>query len=729
MIKIKMKNYFRKLALILSITVIIISCDRDINIDTPEEMLSVSDPDQFSLFLNPQYGFSAVQYKVVAATEAVGESGGYNLLVQNNGETILKTSGSWSSSGGQDALSVNNVSYDIKVKQTGGIKITLQSSSANTYLYLLDAAGNILMEDDDSGDGTNSLIDQPDQIWNSQKIADAYYSVIDPADERLTLNAWKTKNGFGSGTGTELTVAFRDTKDLGYGRMMYVRQNPDNSLAMYVENYQFAGVDGLQYGRLNLDALINSDQRHHFGSNAIEWSPPEGGGAMFAKFYTFKADTNDASVDEARISTVDLDGRGNKAMPGVCIVCHGGDNHAMEDNGEFSNAGNTHSKLQILEPDTFDFAELAGFTRADQEATIKQINEMILSTYPTVQVEGEWNSAFAIELVEGWYGGSGLPEAEFDGEYVPVGWRPDPDTGSPPAGADELFLKVVKPSCLVCHSKRGTDLRADINFSTYNDFIAYAEKIEEYVYEAGIMPLALLPYNNFWNSTNPYQPELLATHLPDFSHANADGSIDPPGKPVASPGPDRVVNGAITLSAEASLFYQSVSWEILSQPSATSNGIIDNTTALRPTFTADEDGDYEIQLTVSNDQNVTASEIVIVTIDSTAPVTRDLTFENDIKPIIQGVALPVTSCITCHTDDPLVATAVPGIPVLYTDSAELYHHVLERVNLKYIERSRFLQKPTGHHHFGGLQPGYDITGDSTHFNTVLNWISEGAREQ
>lgn len=724
--EIKMKKYFRKLIFISSIVMLSVSCDRDINIDIPEETLSVSEPDQFSLFLNPQYGVSAVQYKVVAATDTVGESGVYNLLVQNNGETILNTSGSWGNSGGQDALSVNNVSYNVKVKQTGGIKISLQSSTANTYLYLLDSAGNILIEDNDSGEGTNSFINQPDQIWNSQKIADAYYSAIDPADERLTLNAWKAKNGFGSGTGTELTVAFRDTKDLGYGRMMYVRQNPDNSLAVYVENYQFAGIDGLEYGLLNLDALVNSDQRHHFGSNAIEWSPPEGGGAMFAKFYTFKADPNDASVDEVRLSTVDLDGRGNKAMPGVCIVCHGGNNHAMEDNGEFSNAGNTDSKLQILEPDTFDFAELAGLTRTDQEATIKQINEMILSTYPAVQVAGEWSSAFAIELVEGWYGGSGLPSTEFDGEYVPVGWRPDIDTGNPPAGADELFLKVVKPSCLVCHSKRGTDLRADINFSTYNDFISYADKIEEYVYEAGIMPLALLPYNNFWNSSNPYQPELLAAHLPDFSHANTDGSIDRPGKVVANPGPDRVVNGAITLSAEASLFYQSVRWDILSQPSATSNGAIDNATALRPTFTADEDGEYQIQLTVVNDKSESASETVVITLDSAAPVTRNLTFENDIKPIIQGVALPVTSCITCHTDD--VTTAVPGIPVLYIDSAELYHHVLERVNLKYIERSRFLQKPTGHHHFGGLQPGYDITGDSTHFNTVLNWISEGARE-
>ena len=719
----------KKIFSLLVLTVFLFSCDRDVNIETGgNDEVAVSDPNEFALFLNPQYSMSSRQYKVVAATSTTGESGVFQLSVSNDNQEILNTSGSWSSSGGKDASSVNNESFSFTLPDAGALRISLTSTTANSYLYLTDANGNILYEDDDSGEGNHALIDLPEKVWDSRVIADAYYQAIDPADERLTLNAWKIKNGFGSGSGTEITVAFRDTKDLGYGRKMYFRQNDDNSLAVYVENYQFAGVDGLQYGLLNLDALVNSDQRHHFGSNAIEWSPGPGGGEMFAKFYTFEADPNNAAADEVRVSTVDLDGRGEKAMPVVCIVCHGGDNHAMESDGSFSNAGNTSAKLQILEPDTFDFADLPGLTRADQEAAIKQINEMILATYPTVQVPGEWYSDFAIELVEGWYGGNGLPDDEFNGEFVPAGWQPDPDTGSPPAGADELFLKVVKPSCLVCHSKRGTDLRSDISFASYNDFISYAVTIEDYVYERGLMPLALLPYNNFWNSTNPSQPELLAAHLPGFSHANADGSIDKPGKPISKPGPARIVNGPITLNAEASLFYQTVSWQVLSQPSANSNAVIDKSSALRPTFSADEDGDYIIELTVSNDQSESSSVTQTITLDSTAPVTRDLTFDNDIKPIIQGVATPVTTCITCHTDDPLVVTAVPGIPVLYTDGPELYHHVLERVNLKHIERSRFLQKPTGHHHFGGLQPGYDITSDSTHFNTVLNWISEGAAE-
>ena len=715
------------------------ACDRDVGIESADDTVLVSEPDEFSLFLNPQYSLSGVEYKVIATTNTVGETGAYELVVNNGNEELLRENSSWNISTGQDTDPVNHTGhvYSFKLKQTGAVRISLESSSADSYLYLLDENNNVLLQTDNGGSANNALIDLPERIWNSQVLADAYYEQIDPLNERLTLNAWKTKNGFGSGTGVEYQLSFRDTKDLGYGRKMYFRQNDDSSIAVYVENYQFAGVDGLQYGLLNLEALVNNDQRHHFGSNAIEWSPPEGGGEMFAKFYTFKADPEDASADEVRISVVDLDGRGDKAMPGVCIVCHGGDDHALEDDGTFSNAGNTHSKLHMLEPDTFDFSEQPGLTRADQESILKNINEIILSTYPAVQVAGEWDSAFSIEMAEGWYGGTGLPDSEFDGEYVPLGWRPDADTGNPPAGADELFLKVVKPSCLACHSKRGSDLRSDISFSSYDDFISYADTIEEYVYERGLMPLALLPYNNFWNSSNPSQPELLASHLQGFSHANADGSIDRPGKPVSKPGSDRRVNGDITLTAEASVFFETVNWQVLSTPSLLSVYSFDTNTSpikltsndLRPTFSADEDGEYVIQLTVTNDQGESDSASLIITLDSTLPLTRSLTFETDIKPIIQGTMAPLTSCITCHTDDPLVLTAISGIPVLYTDGPELYHHVLERVNLKNVERSRFLKKPTGDHHFGGLQLGYDTAGDSTHFNTVLNWIIEGAREQ
>src|SRR5438876_12593 len=64
--------------------------------------------------------------------------------------------------------------------------------------------------------------------------AEAYYRAIDPANARDTLAKWKALNGFGTGTGTEVNVVFGDRRDLGYGRDMHARQNPDGTLAFYV---------------------------------------------------------------------------------------------------------------------------------------------------------------------------------------------------------------------------------------------------------------------------------------------------------------------------------------------------------------------------------------------------------------------------------------------------------------------------------------------------------------
>src|SRR5690349_7651421 len=64
---------------------------------------------------------------------------------------------------------------------------------------------------------------------DSPEYAEAYYRAIDPNNERDTLAKWKAKNGFETGSGNEVNVVFGDMRDLGYGRRMYARQNPDGT--------------------------------------------------------------------------------------------------------------------------------------------------------------------------------------------------------------------------------------------------------------------------------------------------------------------------------------------------------------------------------------------------------------------------------------------------------------------------------------------------------------------
>ena len=125
----------------------------------------------------------------------------------------------------------------------------------------------------------------------SDDFANAYYRAIDPNSERDTLAKWKAKNGFETGTGQEITVVFGDTRDLGYGRRMNARRNPDGTLAFYVENYLVRTGADYAYSNLNLEAAIVRDTSRFIGVNAIEFSPGPNGGAPFAKWYNFSSTT------------------------------------------------------------------------------------------------------------------------------------------------------------------------------------------------------------------------------------------------------------------------------------------------------------------------------------------------------------------------------------------------------------------------------------------------------
>ena len=160
---------------------------------------------------------------------------------------------------------------------------------------------------------------------DTDAFAQAYYAAVDPNSERNTLAAWKSKNQFGMG-GQEFVAVFRDVRDLGYGRRMTGRRNADGSIAFFVENYNVNSVPG-GYSQVNVEAAVVRDPKWHVGTNAIEWSPaqctaadpPDCAAAVkFAKYFNFDPNTGQ------RQNALDLDGRGQKAMPGICISCHGG---------------------------------------------------------------------------------------------------------------------------------------------------------------------------------------------------------------------------------------------------------------------------------------------------------------------------------------------------------------------------------------------------------------------
>jgi mono/diheme cytochrome c family protein/cytochrome c553 len=582
---------------------------------------------------------------------------------------------------------------------------------------------------------------------NTAAYTNAYYAALDPLNERATLEGFKAKNGFGSGTGEEVTFVFGDVRDLGYGRRMNVRRNPNGSIAFFVENYLALPGAEYAYSPLNLDAAVVRDTRWLVGINAIEFGPGPNGGSAFPRWYNYQADTLQ------RATFVDLDGRGGKAMPGPCISCHGGRGDALTpadstgkslfnlvQNAPSGQRGDVTGRLHPFEADAFEFSSRPGFTRAEQEAAIKKVNQWILCTYPLPApstapedqcrrpaTESEWQGT-AAAFIKAAYGGDGLPSATFNDTFVPESWVVN--------GQTSLYRNVIAPACRTCHMMRGTGGNANIDFTDFNNFKAYADRVKYHVFERGNMPLAKIVYDAFWST--PSRPEALARFLESQGlsvRRDASGVVQRPGNPVAVVGPDRLLPlGATVLSASQSLYATGYNWTLVAGPAG--GATLTGAATATPTFTASAEGTYTLRLVATNGTLQSApATLTVVVKASLSPAPSAIRFA-DIKAVLQG-----GQCVNCHSP----TGALPRPPVFYTntdrnadgiagdatDDAWFYAEIRSRINFTDVVSSALLRKPSGNHHGGLLQTGFDTSvapGNAArdNYDLFVNWIAAGA---
>ena len=581
---------------------------------------------------------------------------------------------------------------------------------------------------------------------NSLAYATAYYQAIDPGNERDTLARFKAKNGFGiTGPGiVEESVIIGDQRDLGYGRKMTGRQNADGTLAFVVENYLVGGYG--PYSPFNLQAAILGEDKWHLGTNGIEFSPGPGGTVKFVKFYTFDP------VTGARLNMANLDGRGDKAMPTICANCHGGRGDPLTPSGLFPKAMNSASgargdmaaQLHPFEATSFDFSTLPGFTRAALEGKMKTLNKMVLcsfslpfgTTKPTGFAEddcrrvanpNEYQGAESV-LVKTMYGGHGLPNvvSEVQDTYVPESWQTN--------GQSSLYLNTVAQSCRVCHGLRGTGNQSDISFNDFPAFSQYSDRIKAHVIDRGNMPLAKLIYDKYWST--PSINGTMANFLQTQGYSDA---AQKPGRPIADPGPHRVINSAnASLSAAMSLFSTTYLWEVKA-----GSATIANPTSPQATLTTTGgNGSYTVQLTTGNGTQTSTPTLLTIKVDTGLGWSPEALRFADIKNILQNGA---GGCTTCHVSSRNPATDSQTPPIFYDDFDRagtgdpndatnrqwLYKEVLGRVNLTDYAASALLRKPSGNHHSGNQRAGFNTSlspGDSgrVDYDKIQAWILNGA---
>jgi hypothetical protein len=319
-----------------------------------------------------------------------------------------------------------------------------------------------------SSDGLIAAVNGARAPLDTSASAHAYYDTIDPTHVKGNLTDWLTQNGFNpnvSGWAADAHAVYTNNFDLGFGRDMYLKFGAcDNGAASLPLQQRIGKCDVATVVVNYASDQAAANRVNPIVAVAMEYSAVPGTGARFVKFYTFAPDTRTGAFQ--RVTSVDLDHRGQQSMPQACVVCHGGTPGTVTTSNGVSSysaptylpAGNVGAGFLSWDLDSFFFSDTdpgfsqkaedaalkAQYTRANQETQFKMLNS---GAYLTLDDPNRF--ALERELLEGWYGGVGLPNG-FTGTFVPVGWQPG-GANSNPADSGMLYSNVFARSCRACH--------------------------------------------------------------------------------------------------------------------------------------------------------------------------------------------------------------------------------------------------------------------------------------
>jgi mono/diheme cytochrome c family protein len=250
----------------------------------------------------------------------------------------------------------------------------------------------------------------------------------------ISFDDWKKKHHFAPYTAgnSETSAYYVNRRDLNLVRRMVGTQLSGQQIAFYVCNGP--GPEGRT--QTEIDNLIQEglNGERQVACVAMEWSvtPGVNGDQPFTKFLTF-------GPDGSLIPSVNLDGRGEKYMPGACVACHGG----SKIGGRFPEQGTPSPLLgaRFLPFDTgnYLFSTRTGLTEASQGAALHNLNELVVKT------EGTGDTATK-RLVAGWYAAGAT---SLDKTYVPSGWQASTDKAT-------FYREVIGTSCRTCHTALGS---------------------------------------------------------------------------------------------------------------------------------------------------------------------------------------------------------------------------------------------------------------------------------
>ena len=483
------------------------------------------------------------------------------------------------------------------------------------YLAKESMQGFALLDNESVTTATNQLVFTGD--WLQQQVGvesrtsgQNYYTCIDPLGQATTLGTWLEQAGFNSGANDVVHTTYVNNFDLNFGRDMYLRKDDNENVYAYVTNYP------------TLESTLSGT--NDFAVVAMEFSPaPTGscgdgtftentGGKKIVKFYAFVPD--ETTGEYVRAPTMNFDGRGERALPGVCIACHFGDPSTSDFNAPdirtvSAEAADLKSSFMIWDLDAFLYTKddnedqidpiyavneiseevTEQYSRQSQEASFREQNQAVLDTF-IYDVNQMKRFETPIKLLHSLYGNgeavenlnfgseenplsdeqlqtlkaqiATLPANNYDGlSYVQPGWE----------GQEELYHKVFARNCRLCHAQIS---EAVIDFDSYEEFVNN-DRLVSYVFERGLMPLSRLTMDRFWNDFYGEQSaaEFLREHLNNDRIPGNDVAPElTPGAPVAVVSPEKNTetaadviidfDGSVLFDATTSLFADAYQWRV-----------------------------------------------------------------------------------------------------------------------------------------------------------------------
>lgn len=329
------------------------------------------------------------------------------------------------------------------------------------------------------------LVGPPDSTVDTLASSKAYYAAVDSAEERTTFIDWLNVNGFLSPNSTSFSWRDLETSagahgtytnnfDLGFGRDMYARiVRCDGATPQLGQPIPQAAI-----GTCDIAAVVVNYASLEAASKklnpvlivAMEYSKPRNSDHRFVQFYTYAPDSVTGRFEQ--VMSANLDGRGEKYIPQVCTVCHGGTPAGLT-GADYANGGDLHATFLPWDLDAFLFSDTEGrnadrsygdqslrqfYTRSAQAESLRKLNQVAYLTYRDANRPNRF--VLPQQLIEGWYGVQGtsaFATNTFNGDYVPAGWTANGVDGvagtadDNPADAPAIYRDVFGRNCRMCH--------------------------------------------------------------------------------------------------------------------------------------------------------------------------------------------------------------------------------------------------------------------------------------